>query len=285
MTQPFIRLGPDRPALPVILSVPHAGRHYRPELLRASRLPLHKLELLEDRHVDALLGPALAAGAAGFVAMAPRAEIDLNRDEREVEPGLIDPPLPAGTLLQSARTRGGLGLIPSRIAGMGAVWSDRIARDELRRRIEEIHRPYHDALEQALEQCRRRFGAAILIDCHSMPPRTAPTPGGLPLVVFGDRHGTSIAPELTDAAAETAQALGFRVQRNDPYAGGYIVARHGRPDRFIHALQVEIDRSAYLSPDLRELGPGAEATARLIASLAETLAERLIGLPLEAAAE
>ena len=35
----FTRIGPDRPDSPVILSVPHAGREYTPELLKAARVP------------------------------------------------------------------------------------------------------------------------------------------------------------------------------------------------------------------------------------------------------
>ncbi len=49
---PFRRLGPTPAALPVVLSVPHAGRAYSTALLRASRLPLVRLETLEDRLVD-----------------------------------------------------------------------------------------------------------------------------------------------------------------------------------------------------------------------------------------
>jgi hypothetical protein len=65
---------------------------------------------------------------------------------------------------------------------------------------------------------------------------------------------------------------GFRVARNAPYAGGHITERHGRPADGIHALQLEIDRSLYLAPDLRTTGPGFDRVARLIAAIAEALA-------------
>ena len=122
---PFFRIGPARPVSPVVLSVPHAGRDYRPELLSAARLPKAQLETLEDRLVDRLVWRATAAGATAFIARAPRAEIDLNRDEREIDPAMIEPPLASGGLVQSARTRGGLGLVPSRIAGAGPIWRER----------------------------------------------------------------------------------------------------------------------------------------------------------------
>src|SRR5688500_7927891 len=39
---PFRRIGPERPASPVVLSVPHAGRSYSEALLRAARLSRFK---------------------------------------------------------------------------------------------------------------------------------------------------------------------------------------------------------------------------------------------------
>jgi N-formylglutamate amidohydrolase len=284
---PFFRVGPERPASPVILSVPHAGRDYGPHLLKAARLSQTVLESLEDRLVDRLVWRATSAGATAFIARAPRAEIDLNRDEREIDPALVAPPLPSGSLVQSARTRGGLGLVPSRITGSGPIWRERIPREELARRIERIHQPYHAALEAALAAAQARFGEAVLLDCHSMPPRHRPDRDGsrMATIVFGDRHGTTIGADLLEAATAASRALGYRTACNAPYAGGYIVGRHGRPQRGIHALQIEIDRSAYLDADLRTPGPGFEGCARLIAAVAQAIEERLLAAPIALAAE
>src|SRR4051794_17417956 len=119
---PFRRLGPEAPTSPVLLSVPHAGRAYSAALLGAARLSRTTLELLEDRLVDRLVWRAVAAGASAIVADVPRAEIDLNRDEREIDPALVVPRPEPSALADSPRTRGGLGLIPARIAGAGAIW-------------------------------------------------------------------------------------------------------------------------------------------------------------------
>jgi N-formylglutamate amidohydrolase len=118
----------------------------------APSTPRITLETLGDRLVDRLVWRATAAGATAFVALAPWAEIDLNRDEREIDPALVVPPLPIGNIVQSARARGGIGLIPSRIAGAGAIWRQRISRGELDRRLDSIHRPYHLALDAALRR-------------------------------------------------------------------------------------------------------------------------------------
>jgi N-formylglutamate amidohydrolase len=282
---PFVRIGPERLSSPVILSVPHAGRDYRPELLKAARLSRAMLETLEDRLVDRLVWRATAAGITTFVARAPRAEIDLNRDEREIDPLMVAPPLPASRVVQSARTRGGIGLIPSRITGVGAIWAQRVSQAELARRLEEIHRPYHQALAETLAEARRRFGGAVLLDCHSMPPRSQTGAETHGIVVFGDRHGTTAAPELVEAAVAASRALGYRTVCNAPYAGGYIAGRHGDPEQNVHALQIEIDRSAYLDVELRGPGPGFAGACELIAAVVEALETRLLGSDEAIAAE
>jgi N-formylglutamate amidohydrolase len=280
---PFVRLGPEQPACPVVLSVPHAGRAYSPALLRASRLPVKTLEALEDRLVDRLIWRALGLGPVALVARAPRAEIDLNRDEREIDPSLVVPPPPSRSLVQSARSRGGLGVVPSRISGAGPIWLQRLPAHELARRVATIHMPYHQALAEALEAARARWGAAVLVDCHSMPPREGG--GGGPAVVFGDRHGTSIGPDLLEAAVSAAEGAGFQTVRNAPYAGGYITARHGRPEAGIHALQIEIDRSVYLDAAMKEPGPGFDAAARMLEQVVAALAAKVAEPPQAIAAE
>jgi N-formylglutamate amidohydrolase len=240
------------------------------------------LESLEDRLVDRLVWRALSRGAAGIVATAPRAEIDLNRDEREIDPAMVVPPPPARSILQSARTRGGLGLVPSRIGGAGSIWLHRLPDQELRRRIERIHRPYHEAVAEMLDRARERFGVAVLLDCHSMPPRE---PASAPRVVLGDRHGTTIGGDLLAAAVAAAEGRGCAVGLNVPYAGGYITARHGKPSHNIHALQLELDRSLYLDAQLREPGSGFDATASLIADIAAALGAKATETPQAIAAE
>jgi N-formylglutamate amidohydrolase len=266
----------------VVVSVPHAGRAYSDRLLASARLPRARLETLEDRLVDRLVWRAVEGGAAALIADAPRAEIDLNRDERELDPAMVQPRPAADSTFESPRTRGGLGLIPARIAGAGAIWRQRIAAAEVARRVALIHRPYHAALEAELEAAKARFGIAILLDCHSMPPRGIE--GEAP-VVLGDRHGGSMAEALVAAAEGAARSAGFKVARNAPYAGGHITERHGRPGTGVHALQLELDRSLYLAPDLRTTGPGFDRVARLIASIAEALAAAALGPPEAIAAE
>ena len=68
------------------------------------------------------------------------------------------------------------------------------------------------------------------------------------------------------------------VAHNRPYAGGYVLDRHGAPRRNIHALQVEVCRSAYLDAEMRDVGPRFAGVARLLAQMVRSLAAQVSGL-------
>ena len=243
---------PPRNGLPVLLSVPHSGREYDPAVLANAAQGRRSLETLEDPLVDRLVWRAVSAGFGAVIQPVPRAVIDCNRDEEEVDPAAI---LDISAAPVGPRARYGLGLVPSRTHRHGALWRRPISREDLQGRIDDVHRPFHEALADQLSKLAVLHGEALLIDCHSMP-RSAHAQAE---VVIGDRHGTSSAGWISDAAARVARASGFRVELNIPYAGGAIVSRHGRPHDGIHALQLEIDRPSYLEADSRTPGKGCRA--------------------------
>ena len=269
---------PPRNGLPVLLSVPHSGRDYDEALLANALQGRRSLETLEDPLVDRLVWRAISAGFGAVIQPVPRAVIDCNRDEEEVDPAAVlnISPAPVG-----ARARHGLGLVPSRTHRHGRLWRQPIGREELMRRIEQIHRPYHQAVAGQLSRLADLYGEALLIDCHSMPPR----PHGQAEIVIGDRHGTSSAAWISEEAAKVVRSSGFRAQLNDPYAGGAIVARHGRPDADIHAIQLEIDRGAYLGADGRTPGRSFDRLACLIERLAVDLGQAIGNGAIAVAAE
>lgn len=262
--------------LPVLVAVPHAGRDYPDEIMGNLRVAPHVLQRLEDRHADMLLPGVAAAGCATLTAHAARAWIDLNRAPNEVDPQMISD-APRNAFAQpSVKVRGGLGLVPRRLADHGELWQRPWPRASIAARISRLHEPYHAALADALKALRARFGCALLIDLHSMPPLRPEGKVPPAQIVVGDRYGRSAGARLCDLAVRTLSRTGTVVALNHPYAGGYVLERHGRPSRSIHALQVEIDRSLYLDTDLHHPGEGLEAIRRALAALVRTLADDLL---------
>jgi N-formylglutamate amidohydrolase len=263
----FTFIEPEPSLLPVLIAVPHAGRAYAPALVERLRNPAQAALRLEDRYVDLVAHEvARVTGASLLVAQAPRAMIDLNRAPDDVDwemfaGGRGDRPVPLAT----HRARSGLGLIPRRLPGLGELWTRRHERAELEARVAAIHAPYHACLDTALAQLRARWGAALLVDLHSMP--SLPARHGLPGAEFvlGDRFGASCDGSLAAVSFAYFAGESRRVAHNRPYAGGYGLERHAAPRAGIHALQLEIDRASYLDSQLTM--PGAQCAA-LVATLA-----------------
>ena len=79
-----------RSELPVLLSVPHSGRDYPAWLIAMAAGGRPALESLEDPLVDRLAWRALGRGLGAVIARAPRAAVDCNRAETELDPAVID---------------------------------------------------------------------------------------------------------------------------------------------------------------------------------------------------
>ena len=278
----FDRYGDIEPASPVVLSVPHAGRDYPLALRAALRVPVAALLPLEDRHVDTL---ALAARGREtmFVQRVARAWIDLNRGEQERDPGIDDGANRQAMPMMSAKVRGGLGLVPRRVSGVGEIWRRRFEGEEIAARIAQDHRPYHAALAEALKRARARFGVAVLLDLHSMPS-IAPGDGAAG-IVLGDRFGRSAAARFVHRLESESVTAGIACALNAPYAGGHILDVQARPVAGIHAIQIEVDRALYLDAAVDGPGDGLVATARLLRRMIDAVADEALAIPVAIAAE
>ena len=262
----------------MLLSVPHSGRDYPDWLIALASAGKSSLTVLEDPWVDRLVWRALQRGCGAVIARTPRAAIDCNRAEDEVDPSIVEG---ARRGRVSARARGGLGIVPTRTQQHGYLWRRAITPKQLDDRLSQAHRPYHAAIEAQLSLLMDRFGCAVLLDCHSMPP----PPKGVPSIVFGDCRGRTAEAWLSAEADSVARRAGFEAGLNDPFAGGHVIERHAQPARGVHAIQLEIDRRCYLDSKLAKPGRGFDRIAALIEMLAVELGQAVIGRRYATAAE
>ena len=266
---------PQPSAVPLLIAVPHAGRAYPGTLLERMRNPRFAALKLEDRYVDRLaVQIARATGAALLIAHAPRAMIDLNRATDDVDWDMFarGRPVSVRSFPPGMRVRSGLGLIPRRLPGLGELWKRRHDEEDLAARIDLIHTPYHSCLAATLKLLRERWGAALLLDLHSMPPLGFRGGGPAPEFVLGDRFGASCHGSLVGAAFSYFAEVRRGAAHNRPYAGGYALERHAQPAEGLHALQLEVDRSSYLDARLAEPGEGFAEMADLLVGLVRRLA-------------
>ena len=270
--QPFDVVRAAQTTTPLVHASPHSGRVYPAELLEASALDPAAIRRSEDALVDELVAGAPGSGGVLIKATYARAYIDVNREPYELDPAMFEDELPAYAQSRTARAAAGLGSIARIVAEGQEIYSRKLTFAEARRRVDEVHAPWHAALAGLLEEARERFGAALLIDWHSMPSGAAGPVRRAPDFVLGDRYGGACAGGVTRLVERELEARGYVVARNAPYAGGWSTARYGRPAEGLHALQIEINRALYLDEKRLEPLPAAAALQadldRLFAALA-----------------
>jgi N-formylglutamate amidohydrolase len=257
---------------PLVFASPHSGRAYDAEFLAASRLDPLALRRSEDCFVDELFAAAPDFGAPLLAATFPRAYCDVNREPWELDPEMFADPLPPWVNTASARVGAGLGTIARVVASGEAIYRGKLRFADAEARVRGCWQPFHDALQELVASTRARFGTCLLIDCHSMPSNQTPARTDAD-VVLGDAHGTTCLGRTMQRVQDVLERLGYRVRRNDPYAGGYITRHYGRPREGVEALQIELCRSLYMDETRLEKRPTFSAVQRDIAALIAALAD------------
>ncbi len=250
----------ERPAVgatPVICASPHSGRIYPLAMMAASQLDRRAIRRSEDAHVDDLIAAAPGFGHTLIAAQFARAFIDVNREPWELDPAMFSDELPAFAKARTARVAAGLGAIARIVCEGQEIYARKLTFAEAEDRVREVHEPYHAALAALIAETKARSGLAILIDWHSMPAAAASGRGGEPCdFVLGDRFGAACAGAVSNLVERELGAMGYRVARNTPYAGGYTTEHYGRPGRKVHALQIEINRALYFDEGAMQLTAG-----------------------------
>lgn len=281
----FSTYGLDALSLPVLVSVPHAGRDYPDIIFRALRPPRTALLRLEDRYADLLVRNLVRMESPVILAQRARAWIDLNRDANDLDVDMVRGAERVNYAQPGPKQRGGLGLVPRRLSGDGELWKHPFELADIEQRVETFHGPYHVQVADILARMRAKFGVAILLDLHSMPPIRQSQGGRVPQFVVGDRFGQSAGSQYAELLIEQIRMRGHDAALNHPYAGEYILRRHAKPRGNIHAIQLEVDRSLYLDSALREPGAGLAAMQALVSDLVYALADMAVGTQTLIAAE
>jgi len=275
---PFEILEPAEWRGPIVFNSPHSGRVYPQAFLASARLDLATLRRSEDSFVDDLIVGVVGRGHPVMRAHFPRCFVDVNREPYELDPRMFDGRLPSFANTRSMRVAGGLGTVARVVGDSQEIYDQRIPVEDALRRIESLYKPYHRALRRLLTRVHRDFGAAVLVDCHSMPSSAgAKDDRNRADIVLGDRYGTSCVAAVSEAVEASLHQLGYAVSRNKPYAGGFITEHYGNPAAGVHSIQLEINRALYM--DERRYERSA-SFAKLAADLV-TMADDLVALPIE----
>jgi N-formylglutamate amidohydrolase len=275
---PFEILEPVEWRGPAVFNSPHSGSVYPHTFLATTRLDIATLRRSEDSFVDELVAGVVGRGYPLMRAHFPRCYVDVNREPYELDPRMFDGRLPSFANTRSMRVAGGLGTVARVVGESQEIYSQRIPVEEAIRRIEGLYKPYHRALRRLFARQHREFGAAVLIDCHSMPS-TAGAKDERPRadIVLGDRYGTSCVPAIAETVETLLRGRGYVVSRNKPYAGGFITEHYGNPAVGLHAIQLELNRALYMDERRYERA----ASFQNVAADLESLADEVGAIPVQ----
>lgn len=218
---------------PVVLGLPHTGT-YVPEPIRAQLNDRGRALTDTDWHIHQLYD-GLLPGATTVRASFHRYVIDANRD-------------PSGVSLYPGQNT--TTLVPLTDFDGQGIWDIAPTEQEIASRRDAFHAPYHAALQAELERVRAIHGVAVLYDCHSIRSHIPFLfEGTLPDMNIGTNNGVTCASEIEAAAHEFAHSSPYSTVLNGRFKGGWTTRHYGRPAEGLHAIQMELAQSTYLTAE------------------------------------
>ncbi|WDI30689.1 N-formylglutamate deformylase [Hyphococcus flavus] len=219
---------------PLVFGQPHSGLFIPPEI--ESRLnEAGRAKLDTDWHVDRLYD-GLIDDVTVVKAEFHRYVIDANRD-------------PSGKSLYPGQNT--TGLTPLVTFDDEPIWADAPTAEEIEARRKTYHAAYHNALSDEIERIKSLHGFAILYDCHSIRSHLPFLfEGRLPDLNIGDNNGATCAAEITNAVESVCRAQDqYSYVVNGRFRGGWTTRHYGKPDKNVHAIQMEIAQHCYLESE------------------------------------
>jgi N-formylglutamate amidohydrolase len=243
-----------------VIDAPHSGHVFPPDFDTVA--PTAAILACGDAYVEELWSVATHYGATLVAALFPRAYIDPNRAEHDIDPELLASLWPHDARPQACSERG-VGLLHRFAAPNVPLYDRRLSVAEVERRIHDYYLPYRHALRDALDAAWRRHGVVWHLNCHSMRARGGaldPDAGTLRADVrISDGGGTTADPAFSRWIMAEFMRLGFRVAYNTPGhdEGREDLVRHfGRPAERRHSVQIELNQALYLNESRGEKHDG-----------------------------
>ena len=221
-----------RGTAPLIVSFPHTGTDFPPELQDAFVSPwLARKDA--DWWIDRFYAFAHELGATTVRTRLSRSVIDCNRDPS----GASLYPGQATTALCPSETFDGEPLYAETEPDQAEVERRRIAYFD----------PYHAALSAEIERLRSSHPHIVLYDAHSIRS-TIPRlfEGELPQFNVGTNNGESCAHDLEAGVTGIVAYSGRSHVLNGRFRGGWTTRHYGRPADGLHAIQMELAMRGYI---------------------------------------
>jgi len=275
MNYELIRYHNHQRAIPLIIHIPHASDFIPPQVM--DQFVLTPAELAEehrkmvDHHVDKLMEMAQAWGATLFVNKVSRLVMDPER--------FLDAD-------QESMEAHGLGVVYLKTEDGRPLRRLDFSEEDRQAVIDRYYHPYHEALNDLVDEFLERFGCCYILDAHSYPAE----PNGYEdatlarpdyCIGFEDYHapevwlqwwrewgaaqvmpvgqGLKLHVTRTGPDGEESKVYndwGPRVEKvrfNVPLSGSLVPGRHYLTDPQVKSMMIEVKRSVYMDEATGEM--------------------------------
>jgi N-formylglutamate amidohydrolase len=206
--------------LPLLLSVPHAGREVPEEVRRYCILTPEQIIKDGDEGAEEIYD--LRDEVKAYVTTTvPRAILDMNRaeDDRRKD-----------------------GIVKTHTCWDEPIYDPSPPEEAIARLLDRHYRPYHRRLTEMAAT-----GVRLGVDCHTMAtagPPVGPDAGReRPALCLGTADGTCPDDWIPVVRERLEQAFGVEVSLNHPFTGGFIIRHHAAE---LPWIQLELSRGAFL---------------------------------------
>lgn len=220
--------------IPALISIPHMGLEIADEIKPEMTAAASQIADT-DWHLDRLYDFATELGFHRLQARYSRYVIDLNRprDNRPLYEGANNTEL-----------------VPSTSFDQQALYlPQHLPTDaEIERRRLNYWQPYHDKLQQTLNELLEKYGVVVLFDCHSiksMVPRFFD--GRLADFNLGTAESAACDEQLRQSLISVlSKQQQYSLAVDGRFTGGYITRHYGDPKHGVHAFQMELSQATYM---------------------------------------
>ena len=177
---------------------------------------------------------------------------------------------------------------PMATRGMGAIYTRTSMGDVLRAQpdaatreslLERWYWPHHSKLERIVNDVADRFGASLIVDCHSFPSVALP----YELDQTGQRADFCIGTDpfhtpssVRDAIVAAVKEAGYSVTVDAPFAGALVPIAFYRTDHRIWSMMIEVNRRLYVDEHSGLKNRAFEQVRVVVGQLIKTAAETAV---------
>ncbi len=211
--------------LPFVISIPHSGIYISERM--KNKLLDNVIFPSMDWYLPELYSFLEELGFTTIINNVSRYEIDPNRDakNRNIGDSFIH------NLIYTKTTFG------------DDIYAKELEANNIDYRIDEFYIPYHQAINDALQEKLKYFDKVYLIDLHSFGKNLDVD------FILGNNDGKTTSNEFIQRVEKLLTDEGYSFKENTPYRGGYITKHYGNEIQNCEALQIEIWYGAYINKE------------------------------------